>query len=144
MRYVPALILSLFLVPAGFGFSFAVEQDVKGSKDHALLTRMPNFYIVEYKDTESDAAISEIVKLLMNNTALKLYIVGHTDNTGSFDSNMKLSQDRADAVVKVLTGKHGIQALRLNSYGVSSLVPVKSNDTEDGKAKNRRVELVKQ
>jgi outer membrane protein OmpA-like peptidoglycan-associated protein len=93
---------------------------------------------------ESDAAISEIAKLLKNNGNLKLYVVGHTDNVGSFDSNMKLSKDRADAVVKALTGNHGIAAARLKPYGVSSLSPVASNDTEDGKAKNRRVELVKQ
>lgn len=93
---------------------------------------------------ESDAAISEIAKLLENNSSLKVYIVGHTDNVGSFDSNMKLSKDRAEAVVKVLTGKHGIAATRLKPYGVASLAPVTSNDTEDGKAKNRRVELVKQ
>lgn len=93
---------------------------------------------------ESDAAISEIAKLLKNNEALKLYIVGHTDNVGSFDSNMKLSKDRADAVTKTLTGKHGIAVARLKPHGVASLSPVTSNDTEDGKAKNRRVELVKQ
>ncbi len=93
---------------------------------------------------ESDAAISEIAKLLKNNGSLKLYVVGHTDNVGSFDANMKLSKDRADAVVKVLTGKHGIAAARLKPHGVSSLAPVTSNDTEEGKAKNRRVELVKQ
>jgi outer membrane protein OmpA-like peptidoglycan-associated protein len=93
---------------------------------------------------ESDAAISEIAKLLKNSKALKLYVVGHTDNVGSFDSNMKLSKSRADAVVKTLSGKHGIAAARLKPYGVASLSPVTSNDTEDGKAKNRRVELVKQ
>jgi outer membrane protein OmpA-like peptidoglycan-associated protein len=94
--------------------------------------------------SESDAAISEIAKLLQNNTTLKLYVVGHTDNVGSFDSNMNLSKDRADAVVKALTGKHGITPARLSPYGVASLSPVASNDSEDGKAKNRRVELVKQ
>lgn len=93
---------------------------------------------------ESDAAISEIAKLLKNNGALKLYIVGHTDNVGFFDSNMKLSKDRAEAVAKTLTGKYGVAADRLKPYGVASLSPVASNDTEDGKAKNRRVELVKQ
>jgi outer membrane protein OmpA-like peptidoglycan-associated protein len=93
---------------------------------------------------ESDAAISEIAKLLKNDGALKLYVVGHTDNVGSFDSNMKLSKDRAEAVAKALSGKHGIDASRLKSHGVASLAPVTSNATEDGKAKNRRVELVKQ
>jgi len=93
---------------------------------------------------ESDAAISEIAKLLKNNAALKLYVVGHTDSVGSFDSNMKLSKDRAEAVAKALIVKYGIISDRLKFHGVASLSPVASNDTEDGKQKNRRVELVKQ
>ncbi len=93
---------------------------------------------------ESDAAISEIAKLLKNDGALKLYVVGHTDNVGTFESNMKLSVDRADAVAKALSGKYAIAAARLLPQGVASLSPVTSNDTEEGKAKNRRVELVKQ
>ncbi len=93
---------------------------------------------------ESEAAIAEIAQLLKNNEALIIYVVGHTDNVGSFDSNMKLSNDRADAVAKALAAKHGISAVRLKSHGVASLSPVASNDTEDGMAKNRRVELVKQ
>lgn len=278
MKNVVAVILSLFFVLVGFGTSIAADQDAKGSQDHPLLSRMPDFHISEYKETdfdshkfigqdkkpvsieghkyyieyrlnkgaaepgelkirrniqdplkkidgkvifddnfnrvstivlqkggketwvevrtynnmyrltivekeimkqevvanaeamgndinatghvsiygiyfdtgkweikpESNAAISEIAKLLKNNGALKLYVVGHTDNVGSFDSNMKLSKDRADEVTKALTGKHGIAAARLKSYGVASLSPVASNDTEDGRAKNRRVELVKQ
>ena len=93
---------------------------------------------------ESDAAVAEIAKLLKSRGALKIYVVGHTDNVGSFDSNMKLSKDRADAVAKTLVAKHSIAAGRLKAYGVSSLSPISSNDTEDGKAKNRRVELVAQ
>ncbi|MFZ2196349.1 MAG: OmpA family protein [Thermodesulfovibrionales bacterium] len=93
---------------------------------------------------ESDAAIAEIAKLLKRDGALKIYVVGHTDNVGFFDSNMKLSKDRAEAVAKDLVSKHGIAAGRLKAYGVSSLSPVASNSTEDGKAKNRRVELVAQ
>lgn len=93
---------------------------------------------------ESDAAIAEIAKLLKADASLKLLVVGHTDNVGSIESNMKLSQARAEAVSKVLTAKHGIVANRLKSYGVASLAPVATNDTEEGRAKNRRVELVKQ
>jgi OmpA-OmpF porin, OOP family len=278
MKNATAVIFGLFFVLAGSGLSRAAELDAKGSKDHPLLSRMPDFYIAEYKDTEfdshkfigqdkkpvsieghkyhmvyrlkkgaaepgelkirrniqdalkkiggnvifddnfnrvstivlekdgnetwvevrsynnmyllsivekgimkqdvvanaeamgsdinstghvsiygiyfdtgksvikpeSDAAISEIAKLLKNNGALKLYVVGHTDNVGSLDSNLKLSKDRADAVTKALTGKHGVAAARLKPYGVASLAPVTTNDTEEGKAKNRRVELVKQ
>ncbi|HVO75794.1 MAG TPA: OmpA family protein [Ignavibacteriaceae bacterium] len=93
---------------------------------------------------ESDAAVAEIAKMLKENASLNVYIVGHTDNVGSFDSNMKLSKERADAVVKTLLGKYGIPESRLKAYGVASLSPVMSNDTEEGRAKNRRVELVKQ
>ena len=93
---------------------------------------------------ESDAAIAQISILLKNNGTLNLLVVGHTDNVGSIESNMKLSKDRADAVVSALVTKYGIAATRLKSFGVASLSPVASNDTEEGKAKNRRVELVKQ
>jgi outer membrane protein OmpA-like peptidoglycan-associated protein len=57
---------------------------------------------------------------------------------------MRLSQQRADAVVKELVSKYGITQDRLKAGGVGPLAPVASNDTEEGKAKNRRVELVKQ
>jgi OOP family OmpA-OmpF porin len=93
---------------------------------------------------ESDAAVAEIAKLLQADPALKVYVVGHTDNVASLDLNMKLSQARADAVVQALVTKHGIAAARLIGRGVGPLCPVASNDVEDGRAKNRRVELVKQ
>jgi OmpA-OmpF porin, OOP family len=278
MKNVNALIFSLVLLLPAQGFSMQADQDIKGSKDHPLLTRMPDFHITGYKDTEfdsykyiaapnkpeiveghkyyleyrlnsgvaepgelkirrnvqdalkkiggkvlfddsfnkmstivvekdgketwvevrsysnmyrlniverevmkqeitanaeamgndinstghvavygiffdsgkteikpeSDVAIEQISKLLLSNTALKLYVVGHTDNVGTIEANMKLSKDRADAVVNALVTKYAIPAARLKSYGVASLSPVATNDTEEGKAKNRRVELVKQ
>lgn len=93
---------------------------------------------------ESDEALGEIARLLKDNAGLKLNVVGHTDNVGGIDANMELSKARADAVVKALTSGHGIDAKRLRAYGVGPLSPVTSNKTEDGKAKNRRVELVEQ
>lgn len=93
---------------------------------------------------ESAEAISQISILLTNDRSLKLYVVGHTDNIGSIDSNLKLSKERADAVVNSLVANYQISAERLKAFGVASLVPVASNDTEEGRAKNRRVELVKQ
>jgi OmpA-OmpF porin, OOP family len=93
---------------------------------------------------ESEPSLKEIAKLLQTNPKLKLYIVGHTDNVGGFDNNMKLSKDRADAVLKALTGKYGIAATRLQANGVGPLSPVETNQTEEGRAKNRRVELVAQ
>ncbi len=93
---------------------------------------------------ESEAALKEITKLLQQDNKLKLYVVGHTDNVGGLDYNMKLSQQRAEAVVRELVSKYKIAPDRLKSGGVGPLAPVASNETEEGKAKNRRVELVKQ
>jgi OOP family OmpA-OmpF porin len=93
---------------------------------------------------ESDAAIAEVAKLLKADATLKVYVVGHTDSVAALDLNMKLSQARADAVVQALVSKHAIAATRLAGKGVGPLAPVASNDAEDGRAKNRRVELVKQ
>ncbi len=93
---------------------------------------------------ESAAALAEIAKLLKGKPGLKVYVVGHTDSTGDTIANMKLSQGRAEAVLNALVSKYGIAAARLKAYGVGPLAPVSSNDTEEGKGKNRRVELVKQ
>jgi outer membrane protein OmpA-like peptidoglycan-associated protein len=70
--------------------------------------------------------------------------VGHTDNVGGYDYNVGLSQRRATAVVQELAGKHGVPAARLKPAGTGPLAPVAPNDTDVGRAKNRRVELVKQ
>jgi len=88
--------------------------------------------------------MAEIAKLLKSDASLKVYVVGHTDNVGGLEANMKLSQGRADAVVQALVRSHGIVATRLKAYGDGPFAPVASNDTEEGRAKNRRVELVKQ
>jgi OmpA-OmpF porin, OOP family len=93
---------------------------------------------------ESTPALQEVAKLLAADPALKLWLVGHTDGVGAIDANMKLSQARADAVVAALTAAHGIAPARLKGYGVGPLAPVASNASEDGRAKNRRVELVRQ
>jgi OmpA-OmpF porin, OOP family len=92
---------------------------------------------------ESEPALAEMVKLLNGSPALKVHIVGHTDSDGSLDSNIKLSSDRAASVVKALNAR-GITAARLRPVGVGPYSPVASNGTDDGRAKNRRVELVKQ
>ena len=93
---------------------------------------------------ESQPTLQEIAKLLKQDPSLKLCVVGHTDNVGAFDYNIGLSQRRAAAVVKELAAKHGIAAARLKPAGVGMLSPVAPNDHEEGRAKNRRVELVKQ
>ncbi len=93
---------------------------------------------------ESSAALEEIGKLLKEQASLKLLVVGHTDNVGGLAPNMDLAKRRADAVVKALTGQYGVSAARLSAQGAGPLAPVASNRNEEGRAKNRRVELVEQ
>jgi outer membrane protein OmpA-like peptidoglycan-associated protein len=92
---------------------------------------------------ESEPSLVQMVKLLENRPALKVYVVGHTDNTGTLELNLKLSAERADAVVKALVGR-GIAPSRLKAAGVASYCPISSNANEQGRAQNRRVELVEQ
>jgi len=92
--------------------------------------------------TESLPIIDEIQKLLTTNTGLKISIEGHTDNSGNAAHNKKLSEERANAVKAALTSK-GISNVRLQTKGWGSDKPVADNTSEDNKAKNRRVEIVK-
>ena len=97
------------------------------------------------KSTISDKSISalkNIAEYLNNHKDRKFLIVGHTDNVGDFDANLKLSKDRADAVMNNLVTKYSVNAEQLQAYGDGSTSPVTSNLTESGKAKNRRVEIV--
>jgi outer membrane protein OmpA-like peptidoglycan-associated protein len=91
----------------------------------------------------SQRAIDEVTRLLKADGTLKLFVVGHTDNVGGVEANMRLSGDRAQAVVQALV-RSGIGAGRLKAFGNGPYAPVASNDAEAGRAKNRRVELVKQ
>jgi OmpA-OmpF porin, OOP family len=91
---------------------------------------------------ESAGTLGEIGKLLKANPALKLYVVGHTDSVGAVAYNKDLSEKRAAAVVQYLVRQQGIAADRLVPAGVGPLAPVATNATEEGRAKNRRVELV--
>jgi outer membrane protein OmpA-like peptidoglycan-associated protein len=91
---------------------------------------------------ESRPALDEIGKLLTDDPTLSLYVVGHTDNQGSYDYNKELSQRRATAVVADLVNTYGVEQTRLIPVGISFLAPVATNRTEEGRARNRRVELV--
>ncbi len=93
---------------------------------------------------QSKQALEQIVRLMKKEPKLRLHVVGHTDNVGGFESNLGLSRRRAEAVVAALTRQYGIAASRLTANGVAYLAPVAVNTTEEGRSKNRRVELVPQ
>jgi len=91
---------------------------------------------------ESSPTLEQIARLLKQNPRMKLLVVGHTDNVGDFAFNRDLSQRRAAAVTAELASRFGADRKRLTPVGVASACPVASNRTEEGRAKNRRVELV--
>lgn len=132
----------------------AMKQDVvadastmaKCIKDTGKATLYGIYFDIGKSDVkpESQAALKEIAKLMSDDPTLKLYVVGHTDNTGALDMNMKLSQDRATAVVNALVSQYSVAASRLKACGDGPTAPVATNDTDEGRALNRRVELVKQ
>ncbi len=128
----------------------AIVADARAFADGLAATGHAAVYGIYFDTNKSDVkpesaqAIAEIAKLLKADPGLKLFVVGHTDGTGGVDANLRLSQDRAQAVIQALVAGHGIEAGRLRPFGNGPFAPVATNATEEGRAKNRRVELVKQ
>jgi outer membrane protein OmpA-like peptidoglycan-associated protein len=91
---------------------------------------------------ESMVEINRVAQLMQENPGLQFEVQGHCDTTGSDKVNDPLSQRRAEAIVSALTDL-GIAEARLTAVGKGSHVPIASNSTEEGRAKNRRVEFVK-
>lgn len=114
------------------------ELDAKG---HVALYINFDFDKADIKP-DSRPIVEQIVKLLKNNPTLELTVEGHTDNAGTPAYNRRLSEARAKSVVAALTAE-GIEASRLKAAGYGQDKPIASNSTDEGRAKNRRVELVK-
>lgn len=91
---------------------------------------------------KSDPTLTVIADYLRANAKAKVFVVGHTDNTGQYEHNLTLSTSRANAVVTALTKKYNINPARLKGVGVGPVAPVTTNTTEAGRAMNRRVEVV--
>lgn len=90
---------------------------------------------------ESESALNDLKEFMTENPELRIRITGHTDNVGSDQFNLKLSQGRAESVKEALV-KRGIAPDRIETLGMGKRQPIASNDTEEGRAQNRRVELV--
>jgi len=94
--------------------------------------------------SESENVLQDIAKYLNAHSDKKYIIVGHTDNVGDFESNLKLSKERAESVKNELVSKYSVKAEQLIAYGDGQTAPVATNATKEGRAKNRRVEIVEQ
>jgi outer membrane protein OmpA-like peptidoglycan-associated protein len=93
---------------------------------------------------ESDAALREIAAVMTKNPAWKLNVEGHTDNIGGEAANLDLSRRRADAVKQALMTRYHVDAARLTTTGFGATRPKEPNTTPEGRARNRRVELVRE
>ena len=126
--------------------AFVSAQDMAQSLADSGKVALYGVYFDTDKDVvraDSQPALDEIAKLLAADPRLKLHVVGHTDSQGSAEYNLDLSGRRAASVVRMLVSKYGIAADRLDAFGCGFYAPVAPNDSDDGRAKNRRVELVK-
>ena len=145
------------IVPWGEGSNFAItvvvkeamKQDVTSSALFEALNRDGHVALYINFDTgkatirpDSQPVIDQVAEMLQTNPGLNLSVEGHTDSVGSPASNKALSENRAKAVVAALAAK-GIDGKRLTAVGWGQDKPIADNRTEEGRAKNRRVELVK-
>ena len=120
-----------------------IAQDID-AKGHIALYGIKFEFDSDAIMPDSQKSIKEIADYLKTHKEIALYVVGHTDNQGTYSYNLELSKRRASAVKKELIKKYGIDGKRLQAVGIGPVSPVASNDSPEGRAKNRRVELVKQ
>ena len=90
---------------------------------------------------ESDQVLEDLYDFLTENPTVRIRIVGHTDNVGTLEANQRLSEGRARSVTNEMV-KRGIDRHRIEYEGKGKTAPVATNDTEEGRAKNRRVEFI--
>lgn len=120
-----------------------IQSDIRAEGRIAFYGIFFDFDKAELKP-ESEAQLAEMALFLKTHADMKVFVTGHTDNKGTLDYNLSLSDRRAKAVVGRLSSRYGISIDRLVSRGLGQLAPLASNDTEAGRAKNRRVEMVQQ
>jgi hypothetical protein len=144
LRHIQFAILLMLVLMLGVSAQ-AQEKDIAGSKDHPLVTRMPGYFISSYEVKEFDAMDSPYATGADARWEGRTTRIGYTVQPGGRQVSMiQIARNyEAAAVVAALVGR-GIDAARLKAAGVGPYSPVATNRTDDGKSKNRRVELVEQ
>lgn len=126
-------------IPASPNATYNVHVQLEPPKDFIL----DNVYFDTGKSTlkpSSNKALNDLTEVLKLKSNMEIEIQGHTDNVGADESNIKLSQARAEAVKKYLVGK-GVAAGRITAKGYGATMPIADNSSEEGRAKNRRTSL---
>jgi OmpA-OmpF porin, OOP family len=125
---------------------FDAKQIANGLQEEGKMSFYGIYFATGKADLQpqSKAQLEQMAKTLTQSPALKVFIVGHTDNQGGVEANVALSQRRAEAVVASLVRDYKIDANRVAAKGVASFAPLASNTAESGRARNRRVEMVVQ
>jgi OmpA-OmpF porin, OOP family len=118
-----------------------MQKSISSSGKVAIYGILFDFNKADIK-AESAPTLQEMASLLKAEPALKVLVVGHTDNVGTFEFNEDLSKRRAQAVVSILASNYGIALERMTPLGAAFMAPVTTNSTEEGRALNRRVEIV--
>jgi outer membrane protein OmpA-like peptidoglycan-associated protein len=130
---------------ATFDISTATEEDIANAlrSDGRVVIRGGVFFAFDSAEINPNAMqlVEKLSNVMQQYPDLNVAVVGYTDNTGNFNYNIKLSERRANAIVRQLV-KDGVSADRLAGVGVGPLNPIAANDTEEGRAQNRRVEGV--
>jgi outer membrane protein OmpA-like peptidoglycan-associated protein len=122
---------------------FSVVAKLTPINNNSVFVLRNLFFDTDKYDLKPESAeeLLQLVELMKMNPKMEVMITGHTDNQGAADYNVKLSENRAASVVAYLV-KAGIASARLKWKGYGDSRPAAANDTEEGRAKNRRIELV--
>ncbi len=130
---------------AAFDINTATEEDIANAlrSDGRVIISGGVLFAFDSAEINPNAMqlVNKLANVMQQHPDLNVAVVGYTDNTGNFNYNIKLSERRANAIVKQLV-KDGVSADRLAGVGIGPLSPIASNDTEEGRARNRRVEFV--
>ncbi len=138
-------LLSFLLVSVTFSFAQEAKADdmLAAINKEGKIALYINFETSKAEiNPESQGIIEQVAKMMTLDNTLKISVEGHTDNAGNPKTNQKLSESRANAVMQGIIAK-GISKNRLSAKGWGPTKPLADNNTEDAKARNRRVEIVK-
>jgi OOP family OmpA-OmpF porin len=142
-KIIVLLLLSFFSLTNSFAQEAKATDMLAAINKDGKIALYINFETSKAEiNPESQGIIGQVAAMMELDKSLKISVEGHTDNAGNPKTNQKLSESRANAVMAGIIAK-GIDKSRLQAKGWGAAKPLADNNTEDAKARNRRVEIVK-